>query len=522
LLKINQDLERLKESYRDLYHYAPVMYFSLDLEGRMVAVNDTMLQALGFRRRDLLNQPYARLLPQGEAAHPELLRAGEVECRWVQRDGMVIDVSIRSVPVFDEQGKLVRTRSAAQDVTESNRLAQELRRRTKDLEKANQDLQAINKELDHFNWTVAHELKEPLRSLAATSRQVLQAYEHNTLSECSGDLQSLVQNSLRLARLVNNLLALSREGQIVQTMTSFSLGDALATVSSDLADLIRRQKARVNLVGPAPMIRGDVDRVTQLLANLVGNGLKYNTTAEPSVEIGTVDSSDDGLVTLYVRDNGIGIDPQFHERIFEKFERLHPHDQYEGTGVGLAICKQIVEAHGGKIWVDSQPGQGATFYFTLPRGDAIPLEPTRNAAVPSLSATEANHSAEPCRLLLVEDMDELGKVAQRLLGKTGHRVDWCQSAEQAWDYLQHNRPDLVLLDINLPAMNGLELCRRLRNTPGQSDLLVALFSQADQESDLQIGLEAGADHVLSKELLCQPETLTHQLRDILARRVVES
>jgi CheY-like chemotaxis protein/two-component sensor histidine kinase len=395
-----------------------------------------------------------------------------------------------------------------------------VRRRTQELEQANQELQAINKELDHFNWTVAHELKEPLRSLAATSRQVLQAYEHNTLSDCSSDLQNLVQNSLRLARLVNNLLALSREGQIVQTMSSFSLSDAMATVSSDLADLIRRQKARVNLVSTAPVIRGDMERVTQLMANLVGNGLKYNTSAQPTVEIGVGDTEEKDRVTLFVRDNGIGIDPQEHGRIFEKFERLHTSDQYEGTGVGLAICKQIVEAHGGKIWVESQSGQGSTFYFTLPRGEITVSATVENASAPPTG--QNNHTIESHRLLLVEDMDELGKVAQRLLGKSGHRVDWCQSAEQAWDYLQHNRPDLVLLDINLPAMNGLELCRRLRNTPGQSDLLVALFSQADQESDLQIGLEAGADHVLSKELLCQPETLTHQLRAILARRVVES
>src|SRR5207302_1112111 len=109
---------------------------------------------------------------------------------------------------------------------------------------------------------------------------------------------------------------------------------------------------------------GDPERITQLVMNLVGNGLKHNVSATPQVFIGQVPTEPDTpQVTLYVRDNGVGIDPKYHQRIFDIFRRLHRHEEYGGTGVGLAICKRIVEAHAGRIWVDSRPGQGATFYF---------------------------------------------------------------------------------------------------------------------------------------------------------------
>jgi signal transduction histidine kinase len=127
----------------------------------------------------------------------------------------------------------------------------------------------------------------------------------------------------------------------------------------------------VRLDGPLPPVAGDPERVVQLLSNLVSNGLKYNKSPQPEVVIGArpADAAAGGrdFVTFYVRDNGIGIEPQYHDQVFRMFRRLHRRDEVEGTGAGLAICKKIVEAHGGRIWVESQPGHGATFLFTLPR-----------------------------------------------------------------------------------------------------------------------------------------------------------
>ncbi len=539
LLRINQDLERLKESYRDLYHNAPVMYFSLDAAGRFVTFNDTMCQALGYAREDLALQPFTRLLPP--ESHQRYLedpgayqQRGEVETRWLTKDGTVIDVWIRSVPLQDAAGHFVRSRSVAQDVTERNRLSGELRRRGDELERANAELRQINRELDDFTRVVSHDLKEPLRTIEAFSSSLAQDYSTQLGPDGFECINHLVMASRRLGRLIEDLLTLCWAGRITTAPRPFHLAEAVATVRRDLADLITRKEASVHTEGSLPTVVADPERVTQLLANLVANGLKYNNSHEPRVVIGEERDPGAGLgeadgVTLYVRDNGIGIDPRYHQQIFGIFRRLHQRDEYEGTGAGLAICKNIIEAHGGRIWVESVPGQGATFYFTLPRSEAaaaarpagtVPVPKAETAPAGNGAAAASGRAAGESRpgphLLLVEDMPDIGLIVQRLTRDVGYSMKWVTSAEEAWEYLREARPDLVLLDIHLPGMDGVELCRRLRAAPDQADLPIALFSQAANADDLSAGMAAGANFVLSKELLCQPDAWRRQVEAMLA------
>jgi signal transduction histidine kinase len=183
------------------------------------------------------------------------------------------------------------------------------------------------------------------------------------------------------------------------------------TIVADLADLIQRRGAVVRAEQPLPTVTGDPERVTQLLSNLVGNGLKYNRSSSPEVVVGVVaepaaksDNGDPaGFVTVYVRDNGIGIEPQYHEQIFRLFRRLHRREDYEGTGAGLAICKKIVEAHGGRIWVESQGGQGAVFYFTLPRTAPPSGGPVLREPGPALA--NGAHGLEPGLPIATQRMD---------------------------------------------------------------------------------------------------------------------
>jgi PAS domain S-box-containing protein len=558
LRQINQDLERLKESYRDLYHNAPVMYFSLDDAGRFVACNHSMLRALGMTRDDLLQQPYHTLLaPESRKLFLQdanfYQQPGEIEARWIKKDGTIIDVAIRSVPIQDADGLFVRSRSIAQDVTERNRLANELRHRKDELEHANEELRRINHELEEFNSVVSHDLKEPLRTLESFSTFLAQDCGAQLGPTGLEQINYLVQASRRLGLLIDDLLNLSRAGRITRAPQVFDLEAAANTVCSDLTDLIQRKGAVVRVEGSLPLLFGDSTRITQLLANLVGNGLKYNTSARPEVVIGSTGVEEPALrdwvsagkdlvpfglcpsyAKLYVRDNGIGIDPRYHEQIFRLFRRLHRNEEYEGTGAGLAICKKIVEAHGGRIWVESLPGQGATFCFTLPRPPATiitrgaratqtRLQPpgegleksNANGSSADLSAPAQDGAASPL-LLLVEDMLEISLIAQRLGQRAGYRVDRSASAEEAWEYLQQGRPDLVLLDVNLPGMSGIELCRRIRATPELCQLAIALFSHGDRSEDHKAGVAAGADWVLSKELLCQPDAWQQQLRELLS------
>jgi PAS domain S-box-containing protein len=421
LRQTNAALERLKESYRDLYNQTPVYFFSLDLGGFFVACNDTMLRALGYTREELIGQDYDFVLSdlgrQQLAANPEFYKqAGEAETQWIRKDGTILDVWTRTTTQVDEKGRFERSRSAALDVTERTRLAKAVQAKAEEIEKAHVQLLRINQELEEFTHVVSHDLKEPLRTLQTFSGFLAQDYGAQLGPEGLEQIQYLMDASSRLGLLIDDLLNLSRAGRVMHAPRTFDLGQALETVKGDLADLITRSNAVVHVVELLPEVMGDPDRIMQLLANLIGNGLKYNRSATPEITISAVkpkpggSHSGNGIsaptpppapkrwgeitpiaqkpvieedqealsgdhVTLFVRDNGIGIDRSYHEQVFRIFRRLHHREEYEGTGAGLAICKKIVEAHGGRIWLESEPGKGSTFYFTLAKPPSSRLAP---------------------------------------------------------------------------------------------------------------------------------------------------
>jgi PAS domain S-box-containing protein len=393
LRRINRELEELKDRYSDLYQNAPAMYFSLDAEGKFRECNNTLLKTLGFRRRDFLGRPFSAILPESRrdgfpARFEEFLRNGtiEVESIWQKGDGTPIDVWITAVAVRDEQGHVVHTRGVAQDVTARRALEKQLLQNNERLERANAELFRKNRELDEFTYVVSHDLLEPVRTLTSFSDFLVREYGERLDETGKRYVQFIVTAARRMRALINELLNLSRAGHVAGEFGPVDLGEVLTLAQADLAELIRERRARITVWSPLAGVWGDRGRIVQLLVNLIANGIKYNRSEEPRIEVGIAPGAveeGDSKVTVFVKDNGIGIDPQFHQKIFQVFRQLHPRGEYEGTGAGLAICQRIVHAHGGRIWVESQLGRGASFLFTLPR------EPVESVTV----RTEALHAS---------------------------------------------------------------------------------------------------------------------------------
>ncbi len=388
LRQINRELEELKDRYTDLYENAPAMYFSLDRQGRLIEFNQTFLTALKHRRQDLIGRGLGRFVGGSDLERflthfAALPKTGfmETESRWIRSGGAQIDVWISGRAIQGPSGTVEQIRCVAQDVTAMHRLEAELYEMNRSLAQANEELSRKNRELDEFVYVVSHDLQEPLRTLTAFSDFLLQDHAAQLDTKAQEYVQRLVYASRRMRSMIHGLLNLSRAGKIIGEFGPVQLDELVADLRADLGELIRGRRAELRLLSPDESFWGDRRGLLQLLTNLVSNGIKYNTSATPCVEIGTIasaagDDTDPGssrpFVTAFVRDNGIGIDPRHHQRIFQLFRRLHSQEEYEGTGVGLAICGKIAEAHGGRIWVESVPAAGATFFVTLPRGTATP------------------------------------------------------------------------------------------------------------------------------------------------------
>jgi light-regulated signal transduction histidine kinase (bacteriophytochrome) len=243
-----------------------------------------------------------------------------------------------------------------QDITERKRMEVALQEKTKELAQSNEDL-------EQFAYVASHDLQEPLRMVASYVQLLARRYKGKLDSDANEFIDFAVDGAVRMRKLISDLLTYSRVGtqgkELSPTDTEAVLGQSI----NDLKVAIEENGALVTH-DPLPTVMADRSQLGQLLQNLIGNAIKFRGSEPPRIHI-SASRTGNGW-TFSVRDNGIGIAPEYAERIFVIFQRLHHREEYAGTGIGLAVCKKIVERHGGRIWVKSEIGKGATFYFILP------------------------------------------------------------------------------------------------------------------------------------------------------------
>ncbi len=240
----------------------------------------------------------------------------------------------------------------------------ELREAHEELSRRAQDLVRSNAELQQFAYVASHDLQEPLRMISSYTQLLMRRYGKLFDQDAKEFMEFIVDGAARMKQLIEDLLAYSRVGTRGREPEPTDAQAALDQALANLRASVESSGATVTH-DPMPTVRADASQLAQLFQNLVGNAIKFHGAEPPRIHVGAREKDDE--VVLSVRDNGIGIDPQYFERIFVIFQRLHSKAEYEGTGIGLAICKKIIDRHGGRIWVESQPGQGSTFYCTLPR-----------------------------------------------------------------------------------------------------------------------------------------------------------
>ncbi len=283
--------------------------------------------------------------------------------RYRHQDGSTVWVRCRAIGIRNKEGKITRLLGAYRDVTSLKRTELNLRNQGRELSAALDDLRAVNKELDAFVYVASHDLQEPLRNLTAFSTFLRQDLGDDLPERAAEDLRFITDAAERMRTLVQDLLELSRVGRANLRPERVRLDDCVDDSLAALCVRLQESQARIER-DPLPEVTGDRTALTQVYQNLISNAMKFVVGEMP--EIALTAEQQDGDWILGVKDNGIGLKPEYAKQIFAPFRRLHGASEYEGSGIGLAICRKAVERHGGRIWVESEPGRGSHFRFTLP------------------------------------------------------------------------------------------------------------------------------------------------------------
>lgn len=356
-------LQESEFKYRQIVELAEEGIWVIDGNARTTYANRAMARMLSYSELEMFGRSLFDFMEAGEKQkaldNVERRKQGiseKHEFKFKTKDGKDIWTYMSTNPVMDEKGNLLSCCALVYNITDRKKSDQQMLQLTEDLKRSNQ-------ELEQFAYVASHDLQEPLRAVTSYTQLLAQRYQGNLDAKADKYINHIIDGASRMQQLINDLLAYSRLGTQGK---KFELADCNAAVQQSLRNLqiaIAEKKAAI-ACDEMPTVMADESQLVQLFQNLIANSIKFCRQDIPLIDIAARRRENEWL--FYVRDNGIGIDPEYADRIFIIFQRLHGRREYPGTGIGLAMCKRIVERHGGRIWVESQEGKGATFCFTIP------------------------------------------------------------------------------------------------------------------------------------------------------------
>ena len=362
VVTVEEDVTELQEQYRAITEAANDVVVTIDEDSTIRSVNPAIREMFGYGQTELIGEPLTTLIPdelidRHRDAFDRYLETGERTLDWdyielpgVRADGTEISLAV-SFSEIEQEGDRFFT-GIIRDITERKEYQRKL--------------EESNERLEQFAYAVSHDLQEPLRMVSSYLQLVEERYADGLDDDAREFIEFAVDGADRMREMIDGLLEYSRIETRGDPLEPVDLDDVVSGVLDDLQVRIEERDADLE-TETLPRVEGDASQLRQVVQNLVSNALAYSGDEPPRIRISAERTADEWVIA--VSDAGIGIGPDDQDRIFEVFERLHAREEHEGTGIGLALCRHIVERHGGEIWVDSTPGEGATFSFTLPAAD---------------------------------------------------------------------------------------------------------------------------------------------------------
>lgn len=368
LKKTEEALRESEERFRTLIRSLHEGIWVLDKDDNTTFINPRMAEMLGYTEEEMLGKPvysFTHSDAEWQEKTAEFMArrkqgiSEQIESELLRKDGERVFALLETSPILDEDGNYTGSIAGIQDITERKLAEEQLKQTMAELDRS-------NKELEQFAYVTSHDLREPLRMMTSFS-QLLEKRYKDKLDQTAGEYISfIVDGAARMQRLIDDILLFSRVTTRALPFEPVEMKRIMQDALENLRVSIDEKKARITYKD-LPVVQADPSQMVQILQNLIGNAIKFHREEEPPVV--HVSARQEGKEWIFsVKDNGIGIDPDLFSRLFHLFQRLHPQDKYPGTGVGLAVTKKIVQRHGGRIWVESHPGQGSTFFFSIPAG----------------------------------------------------------------------------------------------------------------------------------------------------------